>query len=312
MTGRLQGVFLAVAAVLVFASVQTPAWAIWAPVALEVLVDESFVIVEGKVTKIEKAGFAIGNRNQDVATITVTSVLKSLPHLNKPKQIRLLQPAEGGIAVSTDLRSSLGQAGIWLLVKHPERDGYLVKHPFQFQASDQKEKLVELIAAREKLAGGKPVAGLQARAELIENAVAGGPTFYEIRFSLKNVSDKPIQLLSYAGTQPLVVDWTGPGGKKFESKHCEWLKRADLREMTAEDVVTLPPGAVCFVGPQSKHEGIYFQTPSERAGAGDNVVATGTHELTPGYVNREAAEDLGIQGIWQGRVAANKLTVTVP
>jgi hypothetical protein len=280
-------------------------------VPLEVLVDESYVIVEGKVSKIEKAGFAINNRNQDVAIIEVTSLLKALPHLNKPKQIRRVQPAAGGIAVSTDLRSNVGQTGIWLLVKYPERDEYIVKHPSQSQPVEEKQKLTELIAAREKLVGGKPVKGLQARAELFENAVAGGPTFYEVRLSVKNVSDKPLQLFDYAGAQPLVVDWTGSAGEKMTSKHYDWLKRADLAAADDTNIVTLPPGGVRFIGPQSRDAGVYFQSPSDRRAVNENEAVVGTHKITLSYSNANPEPLLGIKNLWQGTVAANEITLTV-
>jgi hypothetical protein len=307
---HMKGLLGVLLALVMFTVSTSRAWAIWAPVPLEILVDESYVIVEGKVSKIEKAGFAINNRNQDVAIIEVTNVLKALPHLNKPKQIRLLQPAAGGIAVSTDLRSNVGQTGIWLLAKHLERDGYIVKHPSQFQPLEEKQKLTELIASREKLAGGKPVKGLQARAELFENAVAGGPTFYEVRLSVKNVSDKPLQLFNFAGAHPLVVDWTGPAGEKLTSKHYDWLKRADLAAANDSNIITLPPGGVQFIGPQSRDSGVYFQSPSDRPAVNENEADVGTHKIVLSYANTDPEPVPGTMDVWQGTVTASEITIT--
>lgn len=307
----LRNLFCASWALFLVAVGSTPAWAIWAPVPLEVLVDESFIIVAGKVIKVEKAGFAINNRNFDVATIEVSETLKIWPHLNHVKQIRLFQPSAGGIAVSTDLRSTVGQTGVWLLIKQPERDGYVVKHPSQFQPMEEKEKIAKLVAARKKLAGGKPVNGLQARAELIEQAVAGGPTFYEVRLSVKNVSDKPIILFDYTGAQPFKVEWTGPAGKQHESKHYEWLKRSDIAAANESNVIKLLPDTIHFIGPQSRDSGVYFQSQSDRPAVNENVAEPGEHKIVLSYTNQEDKPVAGVTGVWVGTVPANEITFTV-
>ena len=134
----------------------SPAWAIWAPVPLEILIDESVLIVVGKVTKIERAGFAVGDRTMDVAIVEVAETLKKLPHVNNPKQIRILQPAAGGSAISTDLRYAVGQAGIWLLAMQQDGKAYVIRHPSQFQPLEEKPKLVEQIATHKHSRAGNP------------------------------------------------------------------------------------------------------------------------------------------------------------
>ena len=53
--------------------------------------------------------------------------------------------------------------------------------------------------------GGKPVNGLVASAEVVEQQPTKDPPYLEVRFRLKNVSDKPITICDYVGNQPLKV-----------------------------------------------------------------------------------------------------------
>src|SRR5262245_31505587 len=92
------------------------AHASFAAVPLEVLVDDAAVIVQGKVVKIEDAKvtrkFGNMDRKYDAAVIEVEAVLKGPAKL---KEVRIAQPAKGGLEVSTDIRFKDGQQGIWIL-----------------------------------------------------------------------------------------------------------------------------------------------------------------------------------------------------
>jgi hypothetical protein len=274
-------------------------------------VDEADLIVVGKVKKVQDGKFAIGGRAQDVAVVEVSGILKSLPHAGKPKVIQIAQPAKRGVAVSTDLTYNAGQEGIWLVVKDPERDVYLVSHPFQFQPAGDKMKLATLIAAREKLPGGKAVKGLAARAELVTSKLPSGEAIHEVRYSLKNVTDKPIIVCDYVGGRPLAVDWTGPDGTKLKSTHYEWLALAFLGPLSAEHFVTLPAGAVRSIGPRSKANGVFFQPASRPASRDLNTAAAGEHTITLSFTNAETGKDFKLMGVWTGTAAANPVTFTM-
>jgi hypothetical protein len=284
--------------------------AIWAPVALEILVDEAHLIVEGTVTEVKAPGFDPPDaRPQELAVIKIESVLKALPGFDKAKEIGVLQPAAGGLAVSTDLRFRPGQKNIWLVKKDPKLGAYRVSHPSQIQPVSEKKKLTDLVKAREKVAGGKAVAGLVARAELIEHKAVGGARLpsYEIRFSLKNVSDKPITVFDFVGARPLTVDWTGPDGAKLESQHYDWLKAVRLRAPDASNFTTIPAGGVHFIGPRGRDGGIYFGG-SELAGG--NTLSPGKHRIIVSYRSDEDGKRHGVKDAWTGTVIANEVVIT--
>jgi hypothetical protein len=302
---------------LISALVARPAPAIWALVPLEILVDEADLIVEGTVTEVKAPGFdAPDPRPQELAVIKIDSVLKALPHVaskgtGKPKEIGILQPAAGGgVIVSTDLRFTVGQKAIWLVKKDPALDAYRVSHPSQIQPATEKKKLTELVKARAKLPAGKAVAGLVARAEVIEHKAAGtAPRSWEVRFSLKNVSDKPITVFDFVGARPLVVDWTGPDGEKRESQHYEWLKAARLRAPDKNNFTTIPAGGVHFIGPGGREQGLSFSTAEVPNG---NLVTPGKHKIVVSYHSEDDGKRFGIKDGWTGTVTANEVQIAVP
>ena len=119
----------------------------FAAVPLDQLVKDAVVIVEGKVAKIEDAGFARGPRKFDTAVVEVKAVLKGDPKL---KEVRIAQPAAGGLALSSDIRFKVGQEGFWLLkmekgAKGKEADVYWALHPSQFQPLTERDKVTKTV-----------------------------------------------------------------------------------------------------------------------------------------------------------------------
>jgi len=274
-----------------------PAQASFVAVPLEFLVDEAAIIVQGKVAKIEDAKFTrkLGNaeRKYDAAVVEVSAVLKGP---TKVKEVRIAQPARGGLALSTDIHFAAGQEGIWLLTKGAEKDAYWALHPSQFQPAKEKDNLVKLVQERAKLPAGKAVDGLAARAEVLKQEKG-----FAVRFSLKNVSDKPLKVCDFVGNYPLQVEWIGPDGKKRESKHYDWLKAVRLRPVSEENFITLEPGGVLFLSATfSKEQGIPF----EDAG-------TGEHKVTVSYVNKEDGKQFKLKDVWTGTVSAPEVKITV-
>ncbi len=290
-----------------------PAAAIWVAVPLEILADEAHLIVEGTVTEVKVPGFDPPDaRPQELAVVKIDSVLKALPHVAgkggaKPKEIGILQPAGVGLAVSTDLRFTVGQKAIWLLKKDPAVDAYRVSHPSQIQAATEKKKLTELVKARAKMPGGKAVGGLVARAELVEHK-GGAVKSWEVRLSLKNASDKPVVVFDFVGARPLVVDWTGPDGEKRESLHYEWLKAARLRRPDKTNFATIPPGGVHFIGSEGGGQGLLFRADEA---PNVNLVTPGKHKIAVSYRSEEDGKRFGIKDAWTGTAAANEVEIAV-
>ncbi len=260
-------------------------------VPLEKLVEEADLIVAGKVAKIEDGVFNRG-RQFDAAIVEVTETLKGAA---KPKTVKIAQPARGGLETSVDIRFAAGQEGIWLLKKDAERDVYWATHPSQFQELKQKEQVAKLVKARAELPGGKEVNGLVARAEALKEGDA-----HQVRFSLKNVSEKPIVICTWIGNRPLLVDWIGPDGKKRESDHYKFLERVRIRGLHEQDFVTIQPGGVLFLGP---------------AGANANLALplkeAGEHKVTVSYATKEDGKLFNLKGVWTGTVVANEVKITV-
>lgn len=286
----------------------SPVRALWAPVPLEILVDEADLIVTGKVAKIQN-GFVLDGRNYDVAVLEVTKTLKALPAAGKPKQVHIAQPAPGGLAVSTDIQFQAGQEGVWLLRKDSDRDVFWARHPFQFQEAAKQKELTELVAQREKVTGGMVVNGLSARAELVEHQRPKGGSSFEVRFSLQNVGVKPITVCDYAGLKPVQVQWTGPKGEMLKSHHYDWLELARLRGLEKTNFTTIPSGGIRYFGPHGGGTGVYFQPPPPQPRA--NVIEPGQHRVTIGYASTENGKQFGLENVFTGTVTANEVTIGV-
>lgn len=286
--------------------------AMWAPAPIEVLIDQADLVIAGKVTGVAPAGFALHNRPQSIATIDVLRVLKSLPGHGQPKLVKLAQPAVGGLALSTDLAYRVGQEGIWLLRRDDANGVYVVNHPSQYQPADQWKTLSALVVARQKLAGSKPVAGLVARSEVFTTTQPKGPTSFEVRLSLQNITDKPITICMYNGNKPLQAEWITPDGEQAESVHYKWLERVRLAGVQASNFETIPAGGVRYIGASSPETGIFFQSALGRPSAAINTVGPGEHQVTVSYVNAEDGKPLGLENVWTGTIVAPALTFTAP
>lgn len=145
---------------------------------------------------------------------------------------------------------------------------------------------------------GKPVDGLAARAEVIKESGA-----LAVRFSLKNVSDKPLVVCDYIPHLPLQVEWVGPDGKKQKSSHYAWLDDPRIgpqAPLSERSFVTLAPGGVHVIGPRGKDSTIPF------AGG-----PAGAHKVTVRYANKEDGKRFKLTGVWTGTVAAPEVTLRV-
>jgi hypothetical protein len=159
--------------------------------------------------------------------------------------------------------------------------------------------------------GPRPVNGLVAFAEVVEQTPPKAPAYFEVRFRLKNTSDKPITICDYVGNRPLEVRWTGPDGKTLKSTHYDWLRAADIAGLSAKNFVTIPPGGIRRLGPQGENSGIVFQPVPEKPFRFGNVAALGQHRLVVSYVNREDGRKFKLENVWTGSVTADEVTFLV-
>ncbi len=282
---------LLIGSMFLIASTPSLADVIYIPPA--VLIDKADIVVVGKVSKIDDTGAGEG---REFAIIDVREVLKGDPKL---KSVRQLQRALKGARLSHRVSVHLGEQGIFILNKVPGTDAYRIGHPSQvvvFSDKNEKEVLAsykKLVEERLKLVGGKEVNGLVARAEAVKE---GGQ--WIVRFSLKNVSDKPITICAWIGGRHLEVKWIGPDGKAIESKIYDWMKAARIRGLAREDFVTIAPGGVIFIGAHGiAHNGIAFDLPE------------GESKITISYVNKADGKEFKIGGVWTGKATSNEITV---
>lgn len=264
-------------------------------VPLAILADEADLIVSGKVTEVKDG----------VAVVGVADVLK--PRSTKLKEVQVKGAGD------------LGQEGVWLLTRYPEKDVYCVERCFR-EVKKQKE-LADLVVAREKLPEGKVVNGLIARAEVIEQKTASGLA-YEVRLSVKNVSDKTITICDFPNHYPVQIQWTGPDGNPREhSDHYAWLdglrelsgRRNYLPQLSSYNYrLPVPPGAIRFIGIHeqilvppfwgigARNSGIWFKAPE-----------VGKHRISVSFTNKEQGKEFGLKNVWQGTVVANEISFTV-
>ena len=159
--------------------------------------------------------------------------------------------------------------------------------------------------------GGKAVNGLVASAEVVEQKPANDPPYLEVRFRLKNVSDKPITICDYVGNHPLKVEWNGPNGKTLRSDHYGWLRAAFIASLSEKNFVTIPAGGVRRISPQGENSGIIFQPTPEKPFRFGNVTQPGKHRVTVSYANMEVGKKFNQQNVWIGTVTANEVVLTV-
>lgn len=256
------------------------------------LVDQADLVVVGKVTKIEEGE----NGAPSKFTVAVSKVLKG----GKVETVTLRRQ---GATLGTGRRIETDREAVMMLRKDGDAYELSMGYPMSYRelrkGGEVPAELVKLIAEREALKGGEAVGGLSARAEVVSAGEGVPPS---LRFSLRNVSDKPVTVCTWVGLQPLKVKWVGPDGKEIESKHYEWLKAARLRPAGPEDFVTLQPGGVVHIGSSTNRFAPGIQFPM--APAGENSV-TLSFEIAP------PAGEKAIADAWAGRVTAPAVKFTV-
>ncbi len=157
--------------------------------------------------------------------------------------------------------------------------------------------------------GGKEVKGLVALAEVVEHNLANDRPYFEVLFTLKNVSDKPITICDYAGNQPLKVQWVGPDGKTLRSDHYGWLRYSRIASLTEKNFVTIAAGGVRRIVAGGGYSGIIFQPTPEKPLRVGNVTQPGKHRVTVSYTSMEDGKKFNLESVWTGTVTANEVVL---
>lgn len=122
-----------------FFSLELPAC--YAVISDENLIAQSDLVVIGKITAIKEGGR--GNKDINIATISVSEVLKGAKDL---KEVKLAFPSpKRNMMASTDIFYNLDQEGIWLLRKDEKQNYYLADYPARFQPLENADKIKEII-----------------------------------------------------------------------------------------------------------------------------------------------------------------------
>jgi len=181
-----------------------------------------------------------------------------------------------------------------------------------------------------KQEGGKEVKGLVALAELVEQPAKG---LFEVRLSLKNVSDKAITICYCPYLSQNQVQWIGPDGKMRTSKHNNWPPSNFI--LTKDYFVGIQPGEVRHIvptirfhaatetpvdGPVRKDLGYWDQVDQEGSGDRSNLARAGEHRVTVSFNNVTVGYPVGrgpqgrpgaeqaVENVWTGTVTAKEVT----
>jgi hypothetical protein len=189
---------------------------------------------------------------------------------------------------------------------------------------------------KEEQKGGKPVNGLAAVAELTEQPDG----WVEVRLSIKNMAEKPVTVCSYSSYYCFIdptdshvqVQWTGPNGKKFASKHHNYPP-ANNPPVGKQDFVAIAPGKSLRIYPTVRfHPTAMKPVPEERPATDpdlmdkwsrSNAAEAGEHRVVVSFANKFTSYPRGrgaggvpndfveVEGVWTGKVAANEVTFKV-
>jgi len=131
------------------------ALACWEDLPLKELVSQNPVIVIGKIDKVDVVPAPKEGESPytlDTAYITVTKVLKNTLSEDDIKVGDLLPLAIPSInrkaIMSTDIRHTKGQDGVWLLVKEDRK--YWATCPGAFQPKDKESEIAKLLKNKDK------------------------------------------------------------------------------------------------------------------------------------------------------------------
>jgi hypothetical protein len=120
--------------------------ALWAPLSLEQLLDQSDLIVVGELTSVRPQTAS----SNDLATLRIDSVLLS-KGAQTAGQVTLAVHGRQRPVASDTLVRSVGERGIWFLRRDPaSTDVFLADHPHRLRPEKDLETVRTAIKARKR------------------------------------------------------------------------------------------------------------------------------------------------------------------
>jgi len=272
-----------------------PVLASWADVPLDQVIEDSDIVVVGEITRLGKPA-QINKRQFAIGVITVQATLKG----TAVKEVPLAWPDRGadGIAMSTDLSYRKGQSGVWLLSKDKAQDYYWATYPKDYQPLAKRKEIESLIQGLSKRTFSPPVNGLAAFSSVTNLGPDGTVKGNAVGFSLilKNTTEKPLRVCTYAGDRPVRAAAKGPDGNT-EIDFYDWLARARLAPCQARNFEVIQPG-------QTKRIGNYGVSYARN-------LKPGSYEFAISFAAKRDGTKLGLKDVWTGSVSAPQIEVKV-
>jgi len=129
----------------------------WVAVPLAELLQDNPVVVVGKIAGIKVAPVPKKGEpllTHDTAYITVSKVIKNAlaeTNIQAGDQLPLAMPsANGGIAMSTDIRYRIGMDGVWILELEDQK--YWATYPGDYQPREKEREIAAIVQDQTKLA----------------------------------------------------------------------------------------------------------------------------------------------------------------
>ena len=298
---------LTIAASLLFTAAMAPRCeASWAYVPQEIRMMQADLVVVGTITKLGN-GIVQNGRAYDVGVITPTTLLKG--KLKKNAVIRVAWPAArgGGLRVSTDIAFRVGQKGVWVLTADKTHPVYWANYPTDYQPMTKLAEMRKKLANLKNIKWSKATNGLQVgmiveqRDMLGANVLVNGKRVKAIaRLSvyplMKNVSDKPMQVVDHNQDRPVSIAFRGPGGKPIDVNLYGNSPKQNV-EPKSHNFQKVSPGGVVTMG---YGYGLPICTKS------------GEYTITLSYKNKRDGKLLNINHVWQGEATSTTTKVEVP
>jgi hypothetical protein len=278
----------------------------WAYVPQEIRMMQADLVVVGTITKLGN-GITQNGRAYDVGVIAPTKILKGKP--KKKADIRVAWPASraGGLRVSTDITYRVGQKGVWVLTADKTRPVYWANYPTDYQPVSKLAQIRKKLAHLNNIKWGKAKNGLQVgliveqRDMRSANVKVNGKSVKAVaRLSvyplMKNVSDKPMQVVDHYQDRTVSITFHGPSGNPIDVNLYGTAPKQNV-DPRSHSFKKVAPGQVVTMG---NGYGLPICTKS------------GEYTITLSYKNGRDGKTLNIDHVWQGQANSSTTQVEVP
>lgn len=278
----------------------------WAYVPQEIRIMQADLVVVGTITRTAMAIKKDG-RTYAVGVIKPTMILKGKPKMNQEIRVAWPAPRAGGLSVSTDIIYRVGQKGIWVLTADKTLPVFWANYPTDYQALGKLAEVRKKLANLKNIQWGKASNGLQVGliveqldVRKSKSVVDGKPVKAISQLSiypvLKNISDKPMQVVDHFQDRPISIALSGPDGQPIDVKIYGDAPKQAVDPKTYNFRAVLP-GRVSTVG-------YGYRLPL--------CIRAGEYTITLRYQNDRDGVPLKIDNVWQGQAESRAVKVAVP